>query len=212
MFQLTRNLNYDSCRHLFVGYARVCGNKVKFIHQRITFSELSFGPMAVTPELIYWLGIVLVLGNKLPRKVMQWPKHFWEVGNDCQWNSILAYYAAKEHYVATWRQREHYEYLLKPHRVPQSHSKSNPGTTKQRNGERIVFNSNHPHRHPDSLRGRLGVGDHLGKIPTPICELLRCTELNDTRKWRETSRWLGRKMCSLLTEEVSTLSQAHREV
>ena len=26
--------------------------------------------MAVTPELIYWLGIVWELGNKLPRKVI----------------------------------------------------------------------------------------------------------------------------------------------
>ena len=33
-------------------------------------------PMAVTPEFINWLGIVFGLGNKLPRKVIQWPIHF----------------------------------------------------------------------------------------------------------------------------------------
>ena len=45
--------------------------------------------MAVTPELINWLGIVLGLGNKLHRKVIN-GQNVFGVGNDCQWNSSFA--------------------------------------------------------------------------------------------------------------------------
>ena len=38
----------------------------KLNHQKKSLVSFLLAPMAVTAELINWLGIVLVLGNKLP--------------------------------------------------------------------------------------------------------------------------------------------------
>ena len=46
--------------------------------------------MAVTPELIKWLGIDLGLGDKLHRKVID-GQHIFGVGNDSRWNSIPSF-------------------------------------------------------------------------------------------------------------------------
>ena len=44
--------------------------------------------MAVTPELINWLGIVLGLGKQLHQKVITGQNNLG-VGNDCRWLSVL---------------------------------------------------------------------------------------------------------------------------